>query len=72
VIGDEGYLKEPQARVPLGVLFCGNAAFNFPSHGSATSSPKEGNADGAFALRYRGGVSACQGRNSIGASLKSA
>jgi hypothetical protein len=24
VIEGEGYLKEPQARVPLGVLFCGN------------------------------------------------
>jgi hypothetical protein len=39
VIGDEGYLKEPQARVPLGVLFCGK--WNFPALAESSNAEDE-------------------------------
>jgi hypothetical protein len=40
--------------VLLGVLFCGNAAFNFPSHGWPLGRQKKGTPIGTFAFASRG------------------
>jgi hypothetical protein len=47
----EATTKGPQARMLLGVFFVATMPLIF-HHISATSSPKERNANGAFALRY--------------------
>ena len=73
---DSDCVRHHQLSNPLIVLLkiLGGAVGGAPwARRIVSISPKERNADRAFALRHgRGGVPAWQGRKSIGASLKSA